>query len=71
MPTQTVAWMESSFWYMHGGWYHTRDGLIPHSGGANFLFFDNHVERIAYEEIPAYNGLGSGYFWGGRGQNRE
>jgi prepilin-type N-terminal cleavage/methylation domain-containing protein/prepilin-type processing-associated H-X9-DG protein len=70
-PTQTVALVESSFWYIHGGWYHTRDGLMPHSEAANFLFYDNHVERIPYAQVPAYNGLGSGFFWGGRGNNRE
>lgn len=71
LPTGTVALMESSFWYAHGGWYHTRDGLMPHGEAANFLFYDNHVERIPYAQVPAYNGLGSGYFWGGRGDGRE
>jgi len=71
VPSQTVAWVESSFWYVHGEWFHNRDGLMPHSEGANFLFFDNHVERIPYAQVPIYRGTASGFFWGGNGPERE
>ncbi len=64
-PSHTVAMFESSFWYGHGGWYHDRDGLMPHAGGSNFLFYDGHVRRLPYSEVPEYRGTGSGYFWGG------
>lgn len=66
-PTQIVAVFESSFWYGHGGWYHTRDGLMPHGGGSNFLFYDGSVNRVPYEEVPEYSGVSSGRFWGGNG----
>ncbi len=66
-PSLTVAVFESTFWYGHGGWYHDRDGVIPHGGGANFLFYDGHVERKLYNDIPEYRGIGSGIFWGGTG----
>lgn len=66
-PTRTVAVFESSFWYGHGGWYHTRDGLMPHNEASNFLFYDGSVKRVPYAEVPEYSGLNSGRFWGGNG----
>lgn len=32
--------------------YHNAFGLIPHQGGCNVLYYDGHVEWLAYKDVP-------------------
>jgi prepilin-type N-terminal cleavage/methylation domain-containing protein/prepilin-type processing-associated H-X9-DG protein len=66
VPSRTVMIYEGTNWRGHGGYYHTSHGLIPHNGSANFLFYDAHVERLPYDQVPPYDARNSGAFWGGQ-----
>jgi prepilin-type N-terminal cleavage/methylation domain-containing protein/prepilin-type processing-associated H-X9-DG protein len=61
----TVMIYEGTNWRGHGGFFHTSHGLMPHNGTSNFLFYDGHVERIPYDQVPEYNARHSVAFWGG------
>jgi prepilin-type processing-associated H-X9-DG protein len=41
-------------------------GLLPHSGGANFAFFDGHVERRAKANVPDISSGEGRTFWTGQ-----
>jgi prepilin-type processing-associated H-X9-DG protein len=32
--------------------YHWSEGLLPHSGASNFLYFDMHAQAWAYDDLP-------------------
>src|SRR5690606_25625413 len=64
-PSATVLIYEGTNWRGHGGFYHTSHGLMPHNGSTNFLFFDAHVERLPYGDVPEYDSRNSPAFWGG------
>lgn len=59
--THTVSIFETSHYYGDHGRYRTY-GLMPHSGGSNFLFWDGHVEHYVYENVPSGR---THIFWGG------
>ncbi len=60
-PTQTVAVYETSFYYGSGTHYHEQYGLMNHNQGSNFLFWDGHVRRMAYDAVPESSHI----FWVG------
>ncbi len=68
--SRTVMLYEGTGWEGHGTFYQHRNGLIPHNGTGNFLFFDGSVQRLAYGEVPRdRGGISSsneqfGLFWG-------
>ena len=64
-PSGTIMMYEGANWRGHGGFYHTSHGLMPHGGATNFLFYDTHVQRIPYGQVPEYNARNSVAFWGG------
>jgi len=68
--SQTVMIYEGTGWEGHGSFYHSINGLVPHNGSGNFLFYDGSVRRIAYQDVPRARGgpssqdERSGLFWG-------
>lgn len=50
--SQTVAVFENSSYYGSSNHYHSLYGLMPHNEGSNFLFWDGHVGRHSYEDVP-------------------
>jgi len=63
MSTRTVAVVESHFWYIDRVRY-DQWGLVPHSEGANFLFFDGHVERVNRSQIPSISEKDAVFWYG-------
>lgn len=65
-PSRTVMIYEGSGWDGHGGFFFSSNGMSPHNGSTNFLFFDGSVQRIPFDEIPRpASRASSGVFWGG------
>lgn len=62
-PSDTVNIVESVRWYTTTRWHFERFGMMPHSEGSNYLFFDGHVERIHHGEIPEEDQTDT--FWSG------
>lgn len=48
-PSQTVILSEASYCLGSRMGYIYYQGLIPHNGASNFLFFDGHVECVPFE----------------------
>jgi len=65
-PGRTFMVTEVSFYLGTAYGYLDNYGLIPHSGGANFAFFDGHVERRAKASIPDYSTASNRRFWNGQ-----
>jgi len=64
-PSRTVAVVEMYTWWADAHRWNYLFGLIPHNDGANFLFYDGHVERLAYDDVPRTSASGDGLFWRG------
>ncbi len=65
--SQTVAVVEAWDWRILSSNYLQR-GIFPHNDGANFLFYDTHVERRSRGDIPDPRTSAGNVFW--RGPNR-
>ncbi len=64
-PSRTVAVVEMYTWWADAHRWNYLYGLIPHNDGANFLYYDGHVERLAYSDVPRTSTSGDGLFWRG------
>lgn len=64
-PSRTVAIVESYYWYEQESYYFGRFGVVPHGDGANFLFYDGHVERVNRSAIPPKSEARDSVFWSG------
>ncbi len=62
-PSRTVSVFETSFYYGMADHYLNQYGLMSHNGASNFLYWDGHVERFNYEDVPDQS---SDVFWSGR-----
>lgn len=62
-PSQTAMVMESSAPGLDSDAYFNYWGMIPHSKGCNTLFYDGHIEQLAFGDIPTSP---SNVFWSGR-----
>jgi prepilin-type N-terminal cleavage/methylation domain-containing protein/prepilin-type processing-associated H-X9-DG protein len=51
-PTQTAAVVETPNWWINHRRFFNNDGIIPHGGGNNILFWDGSIRRLSYSEIP-------------------
>jgi prepilin-type processing-associated H-X9-DG protein len=59
-PSNTVQYGDKALWIAatgYGTW---------HNGGANFLFFDGHVEHRNPSDIPGDPDVSYNDFWGGK-----
>ncbi len=61
-PSRTVSVFECSFYYGGADHYHNQYGLMSHDGSSNFLYWDGHVERFSYEDVPDES---NDVFWSG------
>jgi len=65
-PSQTAAVLEMHAWWGDAYRWNYLHGMIPHSGSANFLFWDGSVRRYSYQEVPEENQSPEGeVFWKG------
>jgi prepilin-type processing-associated H-X9-DG protein/prepilin-type N-terminal cleavage/methylation domain-containing protein len=65
-PSLTAAVVEAYHWRVAPTRWYLEFGLIPHNGASNVLFYDGHVERLAYNEFPEASAEGiEGIFWTG------
>ena len=62
-PSQTAMVLESSYPALDNDAYFNYWGMIPHSKGCNALFYDGHIEQLAFENMPASP---TDVFWSGR-----
>lgn len=62
-PTATAMVVECSSPMGSFSRYFDNYGLIPHTGGMNVLYFDGHVEWLAFAQIPRST---TDVFWIGR-----
>jgi len=65
-PSKTAMVLESRFYWANDYAYKTQFGLIPHGERSNVVFYDGHVELLAWDEIQARGGE-ERLFWSGRG----
>ncbi|EIP98528.1 prepilin-type N-terminal cleavage/methylation domain-containing protein [Opitutaceae bacterium TAV1] len=65
-PSRTVILVESSFYYGDDYNYRSEFGLLPHSGKANFAYFDGHVQRLAKPDCPDQGTRAGKIFWYGQ-----
>ncbi len=64
--SRTAAVVEAYHWRVPPTRWYLEVGLIPHNGASTVLFYDGHVERLAYNEFPEASGDGiQGVFWTG------
>lgn len=63
VPSRTVMVLETTHWWSNFNYWHNYNGLIPHGGGANFLFFDGSVQSLNYAAVPPPET--NSIFWGG------
>jgi prepilin-type N-terminal cleavage/methylation domain-containing protein/prepilin-type processing-associated H-X9-DG protein len=63
--SQTVAVVETYYWYANVSFYFDRFGVVPHNESANFLFYDGHVERLTRAAIPPKEQANNSIFWSG------
>ena len=63
-PSQTVLVTECYAQTNYANYYYNKYGLIPHGGGANFLFCDGHVAWLKIADVPLHTGSSS-TFWTG------
>lgn len=73
-PAMAINIIEASFYWVEINAFHKTwgYGLIPHNGGANGLFYDNHAKYLPLDSIPSrlphlvYNDPTMDVFWNGR-----
>ncbi len=62
-PAETAMVTETSFCLGSRSGYLYWFGLLPHSGGSNFLFYDGHVQWLLFTNVPT---AATDIFWAGR-----
>ena len=46
--------VENKSYFARSNEFHGNEGLIPHLGGANFLYADMHANALLYDQIPPF-----------------